>query len=389
MFETTKVNLEVLRKRAFNYRWAIHEQDVIPLTAADPDFPVAEPITDAIKVYLKPRYFSYGAPQGDNSFRQAIANWYQRTKQVTVNPDFVLPVNSAAYGLFTCAKAILQPGEEAIIPDPVDFLFRKSIEAAGGRTITCKLNKDTAEFDLESLKSCLTPKTKALFICNPNNPLGLALSRTHLQDILDFAEAHDLWLVADEIWADINFNNSFTSAGAIHQHRNNKLMIVSGLSKNFALAGLRIGYVITFDSVATELVYSASAHATTAHGISVLSQVAGTAALTDCDAWLTGFQEHLRKMRELSIDFSGSVSFLKKAEPDATYLIFPQLTDQRKNATELVADILKQARVALIPGGTQWFESQSEGHLRICYATSEEILTEAFHRIRKYEQLLK
>ena len=125
LFSNNQVDLEILRKRAFNYRWATHDIDVIPLTAADPDFRVAQTILDAIQEYSAAGYFPYGNPQGDSDFKQAIAKWYRTKKKALVNSEFVLPVNSAAYGLFVCAKTILKENENAIIPNPVDFLFRK------------------------------------------------------------------------------------------------------------------------------------------------------------------------------------------------------------------------------------------------------------------------
>ena len=125
LFANDQVELDILRKRAFNYRWATHDADVIPLTAADPDFRVAKPIVNAIQEYASPGYFSYGNPQGDAAFKHAIANWFKRNKNAVVHPDLILPVNSAAYGLFVCAKTILKENENAIIPNPVDFLFRK------------------------------------------------------------------------------------------------------------------------------------------------------------------------------------------------------------------------------------------------------------------------
>ena len=125
LFSNNQVDLEVLRKRAFNYRWAAHDIDVIPLTAADPDFRVAKPIADAIQEYSSVGYFPYGNPLGDSEFKNAIAAWYKRKKNAAINPVFVLPVNSAAYGLFICAKTILKENENAIIPNPVEFLFGK------------------------------------------------------------------------------------------------------------------------------------------------------------------------------------------------------------------------------------------------------------------------
>ena len=382
LFANNQVELDILRKRAFNYRWATHDIDVIPLTAADPDFRVAKPIVNAIQEYISSGYFSYGNPRGDEAFKHAIADWFKRYKNADVRPELILPVNSAAYGLFVCAKTILKENENAIIPNPVDFLFRKSIEHAGAQVKTCSVNKENAEFDLDELRKLIDPQTRALFICNPNNPLGKIISAEHLNALIQLAEEYNLWIVSDEIWSDIYYENPFTSIVNNSLRTYNRILIVSGLSKNFALAGHRIGYIITPDEETFEAIYEASGHATTAFGISVLSQVAGTAALTLCDDWLNDFQAHLSKMRKLTLAFIDETPFLENNHPDATYLAFPRLINTAKTSEEVVAKILEKARVALVPGGTNWFESESNGHIRICYSTSEEILNEAFNRIR-------
>ena len=382
LFSSNQVDLGILRKRAFNYRWATHDIDVIPLTAADPDFRVAQPIVNAIQEYSASGYFPYGNPMGDSEFKNAIASWYKRKKNATVNSEFVLPVNSAAYGLFVCAKTILKENENAIIPNPVDFLFRKSIENVGAEVRTCNVDKHNAQFDLDELRSLIDPQTRAIFICNPNNPLGKIISKEHLNAIIALAQEHNLWIVSDEIWSDIYFENPFTSILDSSLIQYNRILIVSGLSKNFALAGHRIGYIISSNEETFNTLYQVSGHATTAFGISVLAQVAGTAALTLCDDWLYNFQLHLSKMRELTLAFIDQTPYLENNHPDATYLAFPQIINTNKTSAEIATKILENARVALVPGGINWFESESEGHIRICYSTSEEILNEAFNRIR-------
>ncbi len=380
-FSDNNVNIEALRKKAFNYRWATLPEDVIPLTAADPDFPVAKPITDAISDYIKDGYFSYGPPEGIHDFKNAIQNWYRRRYQADVSSDFILPVNSAAFGLFTVAKMLLKAGDNAIIPNPVDFLFRKSIEHAGAEVRTALLDKATACFDLDNLKELIDANTKAIFICNPNNPLGRSISKEHLNVLIAFASKHDLWIVSDEIWADIDFDHSVTSILSDELIAYPKRIVVSGLSKNFGLASLRIGYVICPNEKTFEELLHESGHLTTAFGLSPLAQAAGIAALNDCEFWLDAFLEHLRKMRQLTLDFLEQSNLFYPVHPNTTYLVFPEFKMPVSNIEMWLNQLKDQARVALVPGGNNWFESASENHVRICYATSEKILNVAFERM--------
>lgn len=387
-FSNQAVNIPSLRNKAFNYRWATLEADVIPLTAADPDFPVAKEVIEAINSYCADGYFSYCPPQGLPTFKEAIANWYKNQYQVQANAAHILPVNSAAHGLFIVAKALALPHQNIIIPNPVDFLFRKSVEAAGAQVKTCNISKTTGEFDMDELASKIDNNTTAIFICNPNNPLGLAYSASYLNQIITLAQKHNLHVVSDEIWADITFDFSTTCILSQNLISYDKKILIGGLSKNFGLAGLRIGYIVCNNQLQFDNIYHASQHASTAFGISGVSQAAGTAALNHAHYWLTDFKVHLANMRNITLQFINQSEFLNPVTPNATYLAFPTVTNTKLTSEEVVALIHQQGRVALVPGGTSWFESQSEGHLRICYATSESILSDALERIQKIQHLI-
>jgi aspartate/methionine/tyrosine aminotransferase len=209
------------------------------------------------------------------------------------------------------------------------------------------------------------------------------LSASHLATIVALAEAHGLWIVSDEIWADLSYTTPFVSILHRELAAYPRTLVVSGLSKNFGLAAMRIGYVIARTPEATALVFERSQHGSTAGGIPVLSQVAGTAALTSCDAWLEEFRQHLSARRAQTLAFIAQMPFLAPVHTDATYLAFPRLVGVRDSAEAFVARILAESRVALVPGGRDGFEEGSEGHLRICFATSDEILATAFDRIAR------
>ena len=380
-FQGQDIQLDILRKRAFNYRWATLPHDVIPLTAADPDFPVAPVITEAINEYISSGIFSYGPAEGLLDFREAIAQWYLLTKNVLYSPEYILPVNSAAYGLYVAAEAFLSEGDTALLFEPVDFLFRKSLENAGATVLSSPLNKMDGSINREHALSIINNKTKVIFICNPNNPLGKTVSKEDLIWLGELAISNDCIIISDEIWADINYDNSFISIASISEEIKKRTITITGLSKNFALAGLRIGYMCMGDKDIYDKVFFQSKHKSTAHGISTISQIAGIAALNNAKPWLDDFLVHLHKMKDYSEQRLKHYSFFQTNQPNATYLIFPEITGLNHTSEELWQLILDKCKLALVPGGKQWFEQSSEGHLRICYATSFEILKEAFDRL--------
>jgi len=381
VFSHAVVPIAVLRQRAYNYRWATVDKGIIPLTAADPDFPVAEEILEAIREYIQPGILSYGPPCGLSEFKDAIAHWYFTTKNVEYASHHILPVDSAAFALFLAAKTFLKKGDKALILEPVDFLFRQAIEYAGASVVTSVLNKTTGEINLEDVELKLDKKVKAIFICNPNNPLGKTLSEKDLRRIGQLALKNNLWIISDEIWADVCYNNSFTSIASLGEDIKNKTITISGLSKNFALAGLRVGYVCTGNQRVYDKLFETSRFSSTAFGVSTLSQIAATAALTKGRFWLSAFLKHLESMKDYSLLRLEKMDFFELNAPDATYLLFPKIKRKKFTSQSLCDLLLKEAGVALIPGGEKWFEKSSEKHIRICYSTSYNILKEAFDRM--------
>ena len=136
MFNHKAINTDLLKEKAFNHRWAALPDGVIPLTAADLDFPCASEISEAICKFSADRYFSYGPVEGYTFFREAVANFHSKKRNTFTKPEFVMAVNSAAYGIYMVCKAMLNKGEEAIVFNPVDFLFKHSVEANNGVAVS-------------------------------------------------------------------------------------------------------------------------------------------------------------------------------------------------------------------------------------------------------------
>ena len=198
-FTNAVINHKILKERAYNMRWAEVEEGVIPLTAADSDFPPAPEISQAMIDYIQGGYFCYTPHRGFASFKESVAKALWERKQEPVNPAYVLPIDSAARGMWAIAQAFLQPGDEAIVFDPVDFLFKTSMETAGAKIILypMKLRAD-GTIDFSDLEQYITPKTKMLGLCNPHNPLGKVYPMEDLDHILSLSEKYGFYIMNDE-----------------------------------------------------------------------------------------------------------------------------------------------------------------------------------------------
>lgn len=382
-FEHDQIRIDLLRRRAFNLRWAAVDPDVIPLTAADPDFPCAPEIAEAIARYASERYLSYAPPEGLAFFREAMANYYRSRKGVNACAEYTMACDSAAFGIYTVCKAFLGVDDEAIVFNPVDFLFRHSVEAAGARAILLDVPLNPAEeMNWQPLHQIITPKTKLICLCNPLNPTGKVFTKKELTELAGIAEKYNLVILSDEIWSDIVFEpNQYHSMAAV-AGAEQRTIVVTGFSKSYGLAGLRAGAILAFNQTHFNALLEASGHQSTVHGSNVLAQVAAAAALDEAGEWLSGFVQHLHRMRDLTVSFLNELPGVSCHSPQGCYVAFANISATGLNADQIQQMWLHQARVAVVPGLPRWFGPRAEHHVRLSFATSETILCEAFDRIK-------
>lgn len=383
-YSNENVNLEILRKRAYNMRWAEQAEDVIPMTAADHDFPTAPAIIEALQEYIAGGYFTYTPHRGMHEFKVAISKFLADRKNEIVPPEQILPIDSAARGMQVIADAILKPGDEVIVFDPVDFLFRTSMEAAGAKVILFPSNLKEDRISLEGLEEYITPKTKMLGFCNPHNPMGMLYTREDLDYLLTLSEKYGFYIMNDEIWSDIVYpEKKFISLLEFGPERNKRTLSVYGFSKSFGLAGLRIGCIYATDPEEFEKLVVASQVDATIGGISSLSQIAGIAAMDKCRERLDEFVAHITENRDYALARLEKMPGIRCHRPQATFVLFPDITETGMDPVELVDLLREKYKVALVPGGARFFGPGSEGHIRICLSTSRAILEEGLNRLER------
>lgn len=381
-FADEAVDVEVLRQRAFNLRWATLPKDVIPLTAADPDFPVALEIREAIKRWIDGGYFSYGPAEGLPEFRGAAATMLRTRKGIEAQAEQILATNSAAAGLEIAARFMLAPGDQAIISDPVDFLFKRSVEAAGGEAVRWPCDPATGSVDFDRLAELIGPRTRMIGLCNPLNPIGKVWTKPELERIAELAEQHDLWILSDEIWSDIVFAPArHVSIASLDPSTAARTVTVTGLSKNFGLAGARIGLLHAARNEVVEGLLEVSGARSTANGAATLSQVAAIAAWEHGEDWFAGFLRHLQAQRDFAVATLRAIPGVELRAPDGCYVLFPAVRRHGHDSESIVAYLLEQHRVAVVPGAAKWFGPGAEGHLRVCFSTSRGVLEEGLRRL--------
>ena len=383
MFSDDSVNMPLLRRWSHNLRWAEVPEGVIPLTAADPDFPCAPAIREALSRYITDGQFSYGPAAGLRSFREALSKFYQERRKLAVPGDRILPTDSAAFGLELVCRAVLSPGDEVIIFDPVDFLFRHCTERNGGVAVSFPTPQGF-RLEADALQQLITPRTRMICLCNPLNPTGKVFRADELRMIARIAVENNLLILSDEIWSDIIFApHVYTSIASLDDEIARRTFTVTGFSKSYGLAALRIGAVLCPDDDWYTKILECSRHSFTVHGVNTVGQVAAQAALEGGQAWLDEFLQHLTRMRDLTVAGLNAIPGFSCIPPEGCYLAFADIRQTGKSSEAVHRLLMEEAKVAVVPGLPKWFGQGADGYIRISFATSESILKEALDRISR------
>ncbi len=375
-------DFDVLRERAYNLRWASVEPGVIPLTAADPDFPVAPEVVEAIANYIARPHLCYGPAAGLAPFREAVAAHFNVNKGAQVDPCSVTATNAAASAIALVARHLLRAGDEVIVQDPVDFLVAESVRRAGGTIRFWR--HDRGRFTRHTLRAAVTEKTRAIFVCHPHNPMGTLWSDDEVRGIAAFAAERGLAIVSDEVWSDTVLDGRLFTSFAAAQQGGAQPWVIYGLSKGFALAGLRIGAVIAPTGKDADAFRADAGFDHTIEGASTISQVAATAALEKCGAWQNAFLEHIAAQRVHAIERLRALDGVEISElTEATFVVFPRITETGIDEEEFTQRIERYARVRVVAGSPRWFGNGARGHIRLSLATTPQTLDEALDRMQR------
>jgi len=383
-FRNEDIRFDILRQRSLNMRWASMGETDIPLTSADPDFPPAPEILQALHNYIDGGYMPYVPPFGIPGLRESIADFVLQRKGERVCPEWILPLDSAARAMDVVAHAVLQPGEEAIIFDPVDLMFGVSIRRAGGIPVFFSRTKADGHWDLSGLEDLITPQTRMLCLCNPHNPLGVLYSEAELAEILRIANAHNLYIMNDEVWSDIVYSETpFLSLMQFPGELTQKVLTVYGFSKGFSMAGIRGGYLICPEGAMFQKLADAAGVENTVGGVSCMTQVAMMAACNQARQWQDAFVAHLQTCRDYVYARLSAMSGIQAELQEATFVTFFDIRETGLGSEAFVDYMQKDAHVFLIPGNRKWFGPGAEGRVRLCYATSHDILKTALDRMEE------
>lgn len=366
--------------------------DVINLSVGEPDFNTPDHIKTAAKEAIDENYSKYSPVPGYPDLRKAIVDKLHRENQLDYEVAEILVSNGAKQSVCNTLMALVDEGDEVIIPAPYWVSYPQMVKLAGGNPTIVKTGF-AQEFKIspEQLEAAITPKTKVIILCSPSNPTGSVYSQSELEGLAHVILKHeDLYVIADEIYEHINYVGKHESIAQFPGMKE-RTIIVNGISKAYAMTGWRIGYIAAPEWIVKGCNKLQGQYTS---GPCSISQRAAIAAYTQSQACVEEMRQAFQRRRDLIVKLSKDIHGLEVIEPKGAFYIFPKCnyffgksTDGYyiKNSTDLSMYLLEKAHVATV-GGDPFGEPNC---LRMSYATSDENIQEALRRIKNALELLQ
>lgn len=352
---------------------------IIHLEIGEPDFDSPAHVVEAGKKALDEGWTHYGPTLGYEDFRQAIATHVAETRGVPVSSAEVCVVPGGKPMIFFPILALVEPGDEVILPNPSFPTYASAVRFAGATPISIPLiEANDFSFDMQRLRDSITPRTKLLILNSPANPTGGVIPPADIAEIARLAHEHDFYVFTDEIYSRMWFDEqprSILSEPGMKE----RTVLLDGFSKTYAMTGWRLGYGVMppmlIDAMQKLLVNGVSCTAS-------MVQRAGLAALTGDQSPVVRMMEEFSERRKLFVGMLNEIPGVKCRMPNGAFYAFPNITATGYTSEVLADKLLNEAGVAALAGTA--FGEYGEGYLRFSYANSRENLAEAARRMRAW-----
>ena len=359
---------------------------VIGFGAGEPDFPTPDYIVAAaIKACSDPKWHRYTPAGGLPELKEAVAVKTQRDSGYEVSANQVLITNGGKQALYNAFAALLDPGDEVILPAPYWTTYPESIRLAGGIPVEVMTDETSGyRATIDQLTAALTPRTKALVFVSPSNPTGAVYSPAEVKAIGEWALAKGIWVITDEIYEHLVYGDAqFASMPTLVPELANTCIIVNGVAKTYAMTGWRVGWLIGPADIvkgATNL----QSHATS--NVANVSQIAALAAVTGDLSAVDEMKVAFDRRRKLITGMLDAIPGVNCPLPEGAFYVYPSVKEivgrtlrgqKIASSAQLAGLILDEVEVAVVPGEA----FGTPGYLRLSYATSDNDITEGVGRI--------
>ncbi len=355
-------------------------EDVISLGIGEPDFVTPTAILEAGRASLARGETGYTSNSGTLELRQAISQNLATTYDVHYDPATeVIVTVGGSEALYLAVTAVLNPGDEVIIPEPCFVSYAPEVALAGGVPVPVPTYVgDDFQVTAETIEQAITAKTKGLLIGYPNNPTGAVMSREMMGNITVVAEQHDLVVISDEIYDRLVYGVEHVCVPSLPDMRE-RTILLGGFSKDFAMTGWRLGYACASPDLLGAM---RKVHQYTIMSAPTTAQAAGVVALSSAGISASEeMRQEYDRRRRLVVDGFNALG-MDCFEPRGAFYAFPSVAKTGMTSDEFAMKLLDEEEVAMVPGDA--FGASGAGFMRVSYASSYEKLEEALHRVERF-----
>ena len=353
--------------------------DVCSFSAGEPDFDTPDHIKAAAKTALDQGKTRYGPAAGEPALRQAIAHKLKVDNGLAYGPENVIVTNGGKHSLFGMVMALIQPGDEVIIPAPYWVSYPEMVELAGGKPVIVPTTAaQNYRITPEQLRQAITPNTKLFVLNSPSNPTGMVYSPDEIRALAQVVVNADIWVVSDEIYEKILYDGAtHLSIGAASPEAFERTIISNGFAKAYSMTGWRVGYL----AGPVELIKAVStiqSHSTS--NVCTFAQYGAIAALESPQDCVETMRLAFAERRQAIIERCRSISGLSCGEPEGAFYLYIGIQSLGIPSLDFCTQLLDEKYVATIPG----VAFGSEGTIRISYATDMDTILEGMDRLEQF-----
>jgi len=368
--------------------WAVHEracallaegEEVYLLSVGDPDLPTLPSTVDHAIDSLREGRTHYAPGAGELRLREVIAGIEERSAGRPCSPDDIIVFPGATNAIYGVMSCLLDPGDEVIIAEPMYIGYRGLFAALGAKVVSVALEVNNGfKLNLEWLTAAMTDQTRVVFINTPGNPAGNMIPADQLRTLADLCSKRDIWLVSDEVYSMITFEDRHVSLRTAAERLEN-VVVIDGLSKSHAMTGWRLGWVVTHQALVEHLLRFFSS---TVFGCSQFVQDAAAFALQNDEEYMAEVRSEYKNRRDFVCDRIASIPLLDCAKPEAGMFVMLDVRGLNTDGMAFAEELLEEQRVSVLPGAG--FGSSTRDYVRLSLAQPLSCLEESMNRIERF-----
>ncbi|MBI3614917.1 MAG: pyridoxal phosphate-dependent aminotransferase [Candidatus Omnitrophica bacterium] len=369
-----------LRVTALAKQLKAEGKKVINLAAGEPDFDTPEAVKKAAIEAIQEGFTKYTPTTGIPELKNAIASTLLKERRLSYRPEQIAVTCGAKQALFNLLQVLVQAGEEVLIPSPYWVSYPEMVRLAGAAPVEVRTDPASGfQVERKALEKAWSSRAKVLILNSPSNPTGAVLKAEVLKDLARWAKERDLWVISDEIYSRLVYGCDCPSIASVSPEVFSRTVVVDGVSKAYAMTGWRIGYL----AGPAEIVEAAGRlqdHSTS--NPTSISQRAALAALTQDQAPVKKMAEEFQKRRDRMVERLSKIKKISFVKPDGAFYCFVDVSATGLNSGLFSERLLKEALVAVIPGGGFGWDS----HVRLSFAVGLESIQEGLDRLERFIQ---